>query len=377
MNAERLHTVVRALAHDLGETQAPALVGELVAQLNAQVSNPSDAAPQQQVSTIRTRLAEALTDSATNDFPPSWVEMLDEMGIRNLFGNELRARIEEIFARNEITPSAAGQELDALAKELAELQTALTNVDAGLAHLNVGTEDLDPGEFEVSVDIPRDEVDDALRPLGKEFVALNGVFSPFVELTSGSRPELTVRGISSSAFQIFLHSTPAAAACIAMAVERVVNLYKTLLEIRLARQQLADSGIAPEGLASVDAHANRHMEEGIEALGDELVDEYAVPALDEGRRNELRTEVKLSLNAIANRIDRRYHIDVRVGLPPEVEDDEDEGDGDGGPPEDPETGAAREAVLARKDGLRYLNLSGSPILELPEGSPEEEPQAEA
>jgi hypothetical protein len=51
-----------------------------------------------------------------------------------------------------------------------------------------------------------------------------------------------------------------------------------------------------------------------------------------------------------------------------------EGDEDGEdvPPEDPATAAAREEVRAKQEGLRYLNLSGSPILELPEGSPEDE-----
>jgi hypothetical protein len=209
-----------------------------------------------------------------------------------------------------------------------------------------------------------------LKPLGEEFVALNGVFAPFVELTTGSRPGLALRGISSSAFLVFLHSTPAVAACIATAVERVVHLYKTLLEIRLAREQLESSGVTRDELAGVDAHANAHMEAGIAQLADELVEERAAPTLDEGRRNELRTEVRLSLNAIANRIDRRYHIDVRVGLPPEVEEGDE--DGEDVPPEDPATAAAREEVRAKQEGLRYLNLSGSPILELPEGSPEDE-----
>jgi hypothetical protein len=113
------------------------------------------------------------------------------------------------------------------------------------------------------------------------------------------------------------------------------------------------------------------MKDGIEQLTEELIDQHAAPTLDEGRRNELRKEIRDSLNAIANRIDRRYHIDVRAGLPPEPEDEDDE---EGGPPpeEDPTTVAAREAVLSKREGMSYLNLTGSPILELPEGSPEEE-----
>jgi hypothetical protein len=164
VNAESLHTVVRAVALDLEDTGTPGLVSDLVAQLNAQVSNPADAAPQQQVSTVRAQLADALASSASNDFPPSWVQELDEMGIRTLLGGELQTRIEGIFARNEITPSAAAAELSVIANQLEELRDALTKVDEGLDHLRVGTADLDPGEFEVSVEIPREEVDDALRP---------------------------------------------------------------------------------------------------------------------------------------------------------------------------------------------------------------------
>jgi hypothetical protein len=111
------------------------------------------------------------------------------------------------------------------------------------------------------------------------------------------------------------------------------------------------------------------MEAGIVELANTLVEEHAAPTLDEGRRNELRIAITLSLNAIANRVDRSYHIDVRAGLPPEEDSGEDD---EAGPTEDPATVAAREAVLARQEGLRYMNLTGSPILELPEGSPEDE-----
>jgi len=65
VNAESLHTVVRAVALDLEDTGTPGLVSDLVAQLNAQVSNPADAAPQQQVSTVRAQLADALASSAS------------------------------------------------------------------------------------------------------------------------------------------------------------------------------------------------------------------------------------------------------------------------------------------------------------------------
>lgn len=360
MNAERLHAIVLALRADLAATESPDLVPQLAQSLRQQVQDPAQPAHQVQVSQFRTQLEERLAQAPSNRFPPAWRQVVEEFGVADLLGEALRDRIRAIFERNEITPSAAADELAAIAEKLQALRTALDQLIAGLDFFGTGAEELAPGEFEVGFLIPRDAVGNELEELGKEFVGLKKILGPFMELTIGSRPDLEVRSISTSWFQVFLESPQGTALCLAAAVERIVALYKSLLDIRLAQQQLKDAGVPDEKTEGIKEHATGHMAAGIAQLADELLAEFG-QNVEPDRVNELRVELKLSLNKIANRIDRGYNVDVRAGeLPPEDEEALDDA-------EAAATRHAAEAIAAKQQALQFMNLTGRPILELPEG----------
>ncbi len=208
--------------------------------------------------------------------------------------------------------------------------------------------------------------------LGVEIQRLDRILGVFIELGTGSRPPLKVRFIASSDFSFFLDVAPEAGAFIAVAAERVVALYKNLLEIRRLRSELAAQGLGDESLAGIDEHANTHMSSGIENIGEQLLDDLDTAVKDRNRLNELKVELRLSLNSIANRIDAGYHIDVRVGELPESTD---EGGGeDAGGAASPQSTAIGHITSAH-EGLQFIRLAGSPILQLPEPDGEAEPDS--
>jgi len=363
LNAERLHAIARALREDIEQTNAPDLLHQLAGALQQQVANPSDPNLQQQVSSLRQQLDEALAQAPSSSFSPAWQQALEELGIADLFGEGLRAAVQEVFERNQITPAAAAEELTKLSGRLAQINTDLEGLMSALETFNIGAEELAFGEYEVGVLIPRVAVSNKLKPFARELIDLDRILLPFEELTTGERPDYEIRSISSSAFQIFLSSPGATVACIALTVERVVALYKQLLDIRLAHRQLKDSGVPKDTLGGIEEHASGHMASGIDTIVEELLTEFG-QHLDDGRRHELRKALKVSLNGIANRIDRGYYIEVRAGLLPPDEEGEDEDEGEGGPTS--EDRQYVEAISARQEGLRFMRLSGSSILSLPE-----------
>lgn len=103
-----------------------------------------------------------------------------------------------------------------------------------------------------------------------------------------------------------------AAAAIAIGVERIIAAYEQLLEIRKLRTDLEEKGGGGDGLAGVEDHANEVMEEAITGAVEALVSRFSA-STDQGRTNELRIELTTTLNAVANRIDRGYNIEVRAG----------------------------------------------------------------
>jgi hypothetical protein len=286
---------------------------------------------------------------------------LTELGLERLLGTELLAEVESVFSRNEITPAAAVEELEPLSREVSQLQQHLEQTTNGLAGLGIGREQLSPGEFEIGVLIPRRSVDNELGQLGSEFHELRRILLPFYELATGSRPEPEVRAIASSDFTAFLNADPAVAAAIAFAVERVIKLYKSILEIRTLRQGLVDQQLPEEALEPIKAHVEAIMEDGLAELASDLRDEFR--AEQDARGNELLLEIRRSLRAIANRIDEGFNFEVRHEPLPEPAPEEADGEASEG-----DAGAGySQMVQDRLAGLRWMNLSGSRILELPEG----------
>jgi hypothetical protein len=133
-------------------------------------------------------------------------------------------------------------------------------------------------------------------------------------------------------------------------------MYKSVLEIRRLRQELEDQGVPTDDLASVGNFANNRMSAGIEEVVDELVTDTVVT--DTGRLNELRVAVTLSLNGIANRIDKGYNIEVRASVEPLDDDSEAE--------VSPSDAQAVQRINLAGPSMRFINTSGKPILSLPE-----------
>lgn len=361
MNAERLHALAREVRDELDQGNVPKLMSDLVAALNEVVQQPQQAEPQQRLSDHRSQLRDALTTAPSNDFSPAWRQHLAELDLERLLGEQLLDQVEAVFSRNEITPAAAVDELQPLSQEVGRLQQDLEQLTDGLAGIGIGREQLAPGEFELGVLIPRGSVENQLGQLGGEFQQLSKILLPFYELATGSRPEPEVRAIASSDFSAFLTADPAVAACIAVAVERVIRLYKTILEIRTLRQGLVDQELPEEALEPIKAFVEARMEEGLDELANDLREEFR--AEQDERGNELLQEIRGSLRAIANRIDEGFNFEVRHEPLPEPDGDEEDGEVTEGRPS-PDYG---DIVRGRLEGLRWMNLSGKRILELPEG----------
>jgi hypothetical protein len=232
MNAERLHAIAAALQADLARTTVVSHLNQLISALSNQVSQPNQPQYQQQTSQFYTELLKRLEEADSNNYSPTWQQALEELGASDLLGNKLAKQVEDIFSRNQITPSVAQQELQLFANQLQVLSSAIDQAIAGFKSLKVGREELEPGDCELGVLIPRGFVDNRLDRFAEELEELNRIFGVFAELSTGSRPSFEIKTISSTDLSVFLEVGAIVGACVATAVERIIALYKNLLEIR-------------------------------------------------------------------------------------------------------------------------------------------------
>lgn len=357
MNAERLHSLVLSVQEDLKDTQVNETLGALRDSLESQVNQPQQAQHQQEVARHLQELRTALAGSITNEYSPTWVQALQGLNIYDLTGERLANRLDEIFSRNQITPSVALDEVSQVFDALQGLRTNVLSLRDGLAGLGIGAEELSPGLAELGFLVPRKAVKNDLRDFGRELQQLDRTLGVFAEVATGTREGFQVRSIASSDLSVFLDALPKVAACAAVAIERVVALYKKLLEIRRLRQELADQGVPAEKLSGIESHADEFMKAGLKPLVEEIIAEY-YQGNDKKRANELRKNLESSLNEIATRVDRGYHFEVRVEPLPTAPEGEDV---------DPSKKHV-VTILRAQPGLQFFRAQGEPILCLPEST---------
>lgn len=360
VNVERLHAIAIALRDDLSRSNVQSHLQQLVSALHNQINQPGQPSYQQQVSQFCENLRSALESPAVNSFSPTWLQVLDEVGAAPMLGLALDEQVTEIFSRNQITPSVALQELQKIFTEIQALSSSIDQMLAAFRQLNIGSEELPVGDCEVGILVPRTFVDNRLDKFSAELSELNQIFGVFAEVATGGRPGFGIRAISSSDLSIFLDAAPVIGACVAVAIERIIALYKQLLEVRKLQGELAKQGVEKDNLKGIEKHANGIMEHGIDKLVKELLEDFHTVD-DNARKNELSIELKYALKKIANRVDRGFNIEIRMTEPEATAPEADEQDE-----------AAKEAtrhharIAAASKTLQFLKLQGEPILSLTE-----------
>lgn len=366
MNAERLHAIAVALHKEMVATQTVAQIEALCSSLQQVLQQNNHPQFQENLANNLKKIYSSLSVCPSENFSPAWKQLLSEMGGTPFFGLSLKATVEEVFQRNQITPAVALKELQELSQKLRGFQQALDQILAAFKQFRIGNEKLEPGECEIGMLIPREAVDNNLNGFAHELKELIFVLNTFSEVATGKPDELSIKTISSTDLTVYLHAHAPFAACLAVAVERIVALYKQLLEIKKIRSELLKQGVPDKQTAGIEEYANNAMENGIETLTLELLEKYH-HGKDGPRKNELANGIRVSLNRIANRIDRGYNIEVRVEpLKEDVPDNE----------ESKKTAEEIGAIQAASKNMQFMKLEGKPILKLPENTDKQKPKKE-
>jgi hypothetical protein len=366
MNAERLHAIANALHKEMAAVQTAAKIEELCTSLEQVVHQNNFPQFQEGLATNLSNVYISLTNCYSDSFSPAWKQLLSEIGGTPYFGQSLKSAVEEIFRRNQITPAVALKELEQLAHKIKAFQQELEHMLAAFELFNIADEKLEPGECEIGMLIPRSAVDNNLNGFAQELKELILVLNTFSEVASGKPDALILKTISSSDLTVYLHAFPPFAACLALAVERIVALYKQLLEIRKIRGELLKQGVPDKQTAGIEEHANNLMGNGIETVTFEILEKF-YQGKDGHRRNELGNAVRVSLNRIANRIDRGYNIEVRVEPLKESAQDNEEAK---------KTAEQICTIQGASKNMQFIKLEGVPILKLPENAEKQKTKKE-
>jgi hypothetical protein len=356
VNAERLHGLAILVKRELDETMPR--VDRLREVTRQSANSPGDPDFQRAIGDSRQELFKVIDRAPSKDLPPLQRDELRGLELTDALGTQLRKRVEAIFRRNGVTPIQAADQLDELYSEIQQSNAAVEGLVDGFERLGIETDELAPGEVELSLLVPRSAVGEGLESLGREFIRIKSIIDPFIELVTGSREEVRVRAIASSEFEVFVLLAPYVGLGFAKGLETVLNIYEKVLNIRKATKELEGTGVDQSVVDTLHDQAREITKREIHEFVERLLDESKID--DDVRRNGLRLDLSKQLMELAKRIDNGYRVDLDARQLPPPED---------GTTEPKARAKEREAlqeVISTSARLKTFKLTGKPILGLPE-----------
>lgn len=363
MNVERLHRILLDLQQELKSTNQANLIQEVETHLQNQINQPNQPTHQTNLVKSLENLYKALENSKYNNFSPSWKQVIDEITPDDLLGIPLKVIFEKLLSQNAITPAKALEKIKEINADFKTFQTAITNTLEGFKELGIEEEKLNPGQCELGYSIPRKFIDNNLSSFKKEINELTFILNHISEAVKGEKQEFKIKTISSSDFILYVIIGLHIADVLSKATERILNHYKTILEIKALRNKMSEIGVPRSKTKGVDTYSNGLMENEIKKIAKEIMDEHYKG--ENGRRNELENGIVFALNRLANRIDNGFNVEIRIQPLPKPKD------GDKISEKQQADLDLMASIQQTANNIEFIETKGESILELPEKKDEE------
>jgi hypothetical protein len=212
----------------------------------------------------------------------------------------------------------------------------------------------------------------------------DGSLRGFQEAAGEEEREVKIGSLSSGSYEAFLPLGIVAAAMLSKTIDKILDWYLRVLEIRKRREELQTLGAPVAEAAAIKKHERELLDKEIKSLAASLVKETPLK-VDAARRNELETHLTVSIRQIARFVDKGGTVEVDATAP--VEPDEPEAPEEGAPAEAAEEyGRLRKEfdqlasqvakmslILQGGSALKRLPERTEPILQLTDGEGGDEP----
>jgi len=264
-----------------------------------------------------TEISRILSSCKSNYATPTRRMIYDEIKATPNIGVGLLTKIKNIISANQVVPANALTEISVLAQELTTFITSINNIIHEFESLEIEYEILEPGSFEGGISIPRDIISPSLDDLAKEFSNIDTFIKTIKEIVGDDPTSVGVKTITLSEWQVFIELIPEAAACGALAIERIVALYKNHLEIKKLKVEMEEKKLPEAVIKPMQEYIDTIVKEKLREISEEVVDEHYAKD-DPGRKNELKNKLTISLKYVAKRIDHGATFQIDAAPPKEL-----------------------------------------------------------
>ncbi len=305
MNTERLRSVLGLMTEWNKKNNVIALLNNIRSTYAASVQNPDPSLAQNFKDALEA-LRKAVAEYPTSAQSPSRRKILSVIGGLDFYGDNLIQRIEEIISTST-TPSDASAGLQELGSKASDFFPTIQTINDNLEKLNIDIEDAPTDSAEIELLIPESIIDGHLKEFVKETQIIEMAISDIREVVTGERTPLDIRSLSSGSIELYINIDPVTGAAVLNFVGAVVLLINSILQTRKNRESLEQQDAPKDIIKSIKSWEEQRIKKEIDKLTTGLIKQYTG---EEGRKNELKNALSLSLKRLANRIDLGMDIDV-------------------------------------------------------------------
>jgi hypothetical protein len=241
MNAARLREIVDLLLALEGEFRIQGILNETNGHLSNIVQQPQQPQFQTQFSNDVNQLRN-VAKRIQERLQPAQIALVEEIGGKQFFADDLAALIDEWVRQNAVTPAVSQQKIQELLTQRQNYLNQITHLRDSLKAVGVEAVGLKEGEAEIGFLLPRSLFNNDFESLIDELEELDFILRAFSELALGTVEKIEVHQISTSDPQFFFGMSAVTIAAIGTAITWALSTWKQVEDVRRVRAETRKPG---------------------------------------------------------------------------------------------------------------------------------------
>ncbi len=241
---------------------------------------------------------------------PAMRALVNELGGGKFFDPGMAEEVRIMIANNAMTPSVARDYVKKFASDRNTFLQKVRSTLEGIRGLGIEGEALPAGSAELAFLVPRQIFDNELGTFAKELAFFNRLIKNVSEALAGEPEPIQLRQISSSVPTITVAAALTAMAAIGTMVNKFLDAWKKVEEIREIRQKLSKIGMKKK--ATITELTEEIVETVNEVVEESTSEIIAKSQVESGRKNELEGFIKRDMLKLFGQLERGLVVEIRV-----------------------------------------------------------------
>lgn len=252
-------------------------------------------------------------------FTKSYIKSLDEIGAKELFGENLLYKIDSIFEKEQYSIDNQIRDITKLHTDRVAFLKKIKETITGLKFFNLDAEYHILDLYEIGIIIPDKDDFHYANSLENTIHNWNLIIKCLTEVTGNGTEDIKFKRVQNGCIELIIEQVFSVAAALGDILKELVSTYLIIEKVKSHINGLKKEGVEQKDLKPIEDSQAEKIEAEIEKLTDKIINDYKLKGLDAGRENELKTQLKKGIKYIAKSLEKGVEVEI---IPPYFDTDE-------------------------------------------------------